>query len=71
MKNGEEYKEPYLPLPRYIVAVFSVLVTGIIIVGYLYYVHQIQTIKREKQDELKAIAELKTGPYSETFLIAG
>ena len=59
MKIGEEYKEPYLPLPRYIITVFSVLVAGIIIVGYLYYVHQIQTIKRDKQDELEAIADLK------------
>ena len=60
-ENMRENPEPFIPLPRYVVAVFSVLVAGIIAVGIIYYVHQIHAIKKEKQDELKAIADLKSG----------
>jgi PAS domain S-box-containing protein len=41
--------------------VFCVLVIGIIAVGGVYYVHQIHSIKKDKQNELKAIADLKSG----------
>ena len=61
MKKNKKNREPDLPLPRYIIAVFFFLVAGIITVGVIYYEHQIHAIKKDKEDELNAIAELKTG----------
>ena len=43
----------------YLFVVFLVLSTGIIASGTLYYEHEKQAIKKDKQEELNAIAELK------------
>ncbi len=43
----------------YLFVVFLVLSAGIIASGTLYYAHQKQSIKNDKQEELNAIAELK------------
>jgi signal transduction histidine kinase len=43
----------------YLFVIFFILSTGIIASGTLYYAHQKQAIKKDKQEELNAIAELK------------
>jgi signal transduction histidine kinase len=43
----------------YLFVIFLVLSAGIIASGTLYYAHQKQSIKKDKQEELNAIAELK------------
>jgi uncharacterized protein HemX len=45
--------------PWHLLIIFIVLSIGIGVSGYMFYEKQKQHIKKEKQDELAAIAELK------------
>ena len=46
-------------IPSYLIIVFILLIVGIIVAGYAYYGNQKAHIKKEKQDELSAIVDLK------------
>lgn len=48
-------------IPWYLVLIFAVLAMGISITGYLYYQNQEAFIRKEKQQELAAIIDLKIG----------
>ena len=52
-------------IPWRLVGIFSVLVLGISIAGRVYYVNQKEQIKREKQAQLAAIANLKVAQISQ------
>jgi hypothetical protein len=54
----EEIKDRKIPYQ--LIAIFILVSTLIIIAGYIYYNGQKQHIKREKLEELSAIADLKT-----------
>jgi len=47
-------------IPGHLVFIFFLLAVGIGIVGYLYYEHQKKIIAKAKQEELSAIADLKS-----------
>ena len=51
------------PMPRkifwYLFIIFLVLSLGILLIGYLFYARQVAHIKRDKQNELAAILDLK------------
>ena len=47
-------------IPWHLILIFFLLAVGIGIVGYLYYEHQKKIIAKAKQDELSAIADLKS-----------
>jgi PAS domain S-box-containing protein len=49
-----------LKIPLYLIIVFVILSTGILIIGYLYYKNQEYYITKQKQQELAAIIALKT-----------
>jgi PAS domain S-box-containing protein len=52
-------KEKTSKIPYHLILIFFLLSICIWIAGYLYYQHQKEYIKKEKQDELSAIADLK------------
>jgi PAS domain S-box-containing protein len=52
-------KEKTSKIPYHLIIIFFLLSICIWIAGYLYYEHQREYIKKEKQDELSAIADLK------------
>jgi signal transduction histidine kinase len=47
-------------IPWHLILIFSMLVLGILGIGYFYYYQQRAYFKQEKLNELKAIADLKT-----------
>ena len=53
-----------LATPWYLFAVFLILTVSIFTSGILYYEHQKLAIKKDKQEELKAVAELKVDQLS-------
>ena len=48
-------------IPWYLLLIFSFLLVGILLIGYIYYQHQVARIKQEKQNDLAAIMRLKIG----------
>lgn len=46
--------------PWYLLLTFGCLSLGILLIGYIYYQHQVAHIKQDKQNDLAAIMELKT-----------
>jgi len=59
MKENNILVRKNLITPMYLFVAFLVLSAGIIASGTLYYEHQKQAIKKDKQEELNVIAELK------------
>jgi PAS domain S-box-containing protein len=51
----------YRKIPYHLIVVYLLLSAGIWLAGYLYYQNQKEYIKKEKQEDLTAIAELKMG----------
>jgi len=51
-------------IPWYLILIFFLLSLGIGIAGYVYYQDQEEIIKKKKEDELSAIAELKSKQIS-------
>ena len=48
-------------IPYHLIIIFFILAAGIGVAGYLYYQNQKEYIKKDKQEDLAAIAELKVG----------
>jgi hypothetical protein len=46
-------------IPWYLLLIFSFLSLGILVIGYIYYEHQVAHIKEDKQNDLAAILDLK------------
>ena len=52
-------KPSSLKIPWYLFFIFSFLSLGILLIGYVFYKNQVSHIKRDKQNALAAIMELK------------
>jgi len=53
------FQPKFRKIPWYLILVFFFLILGIGITGYFYYLHQKGNIKKAKENELSAIADLK------------
>jgi len=48
-------------IPYHLIIIFFILAVGIGVAGYLYYQNQKEYVKKDKQEDLTAIADLKVG----------
>jgi signal transduction histidine kinase len=55
------FQKRYKNIPPFFILTFILLSAGILISGHLYYENQKEYIKKEKQQDLAAIADLKVG----------
>ena len=46
-------------IPWHLLLIFCCLSLGILLIGYIYYQHQVAHIKQDKQNDLAAIMDLK------------
>lgn len=58
--NGMNSQPKPQKIPWYLLLIFSFLLVGILLTGYIYYRHQVAHIKRNSQEYLMAILKLKT-----------
>lgn len=60
----ETVKQRFRVFPLHLIIIFLILATGIGVSGYLYYVHQKKDLKKQVENNLSSIADLKANQIS-------